>query len=129
MAEIRLRLRDADGDLPPVCMCCGDAATVTKARKMSWFPSWVYVLVLVNLIICAVVAMILTKRARVQAPLCDKHQGHWFYRSLVIWLSFFFFGFVGLAALILPGVLAGPLRFRADDVMPFACIASGAALV
>src|SRR5207247_1179889 len=100
MAEIRLDLGEADGYLPDICMCCGGAATVTKTRKMSWCPPWVGVLILAGLIPYAIVAMILTKRATVQVPLCDQHKGHWFNRALLAFGSFFLFTAIGGAAFV-----------------------------
>src|SRR5438132_831128 len=118
MAEIRLDLEDADGYLPGVCMCCGEEATVTKTRKMSWCPPWVGVLILAGLIPYAIVAIILTKRATVQVPLCEQHKGHWLYRQLIVGGSFFVFLMIGVVAFIVAMILDP----RGDDVGPFMCL-------
>ena len=121
MSEIRLRVREADGYLPPVCMCCGEPASATRDKKMQWYPLWVLVLIFGGLIPFAVVATILTKSARVQAPLCEKHQWHWINRQLLTWGSFFVLGSVGLATLII--ALNLPNREQ-ELLMPFVCASS-----
>lgn len=126
MPEIRLRVREADGFLPPCCMCCGAPASATKAKKMQWCPPWVGILILAGLLPYVIVAMILTKRATVQAPLCDHHQGHWLNRLLLIWGSFFLFGLIGLAGVIFVANLPPP---DMDNVLPFVCIGSAVILV
>ena len=77
MAHIRLHVRQADGNLPMVCMRCGDPATVVKSKTLSWFPRWTFVLMLAHVLVFVIVAAILTRRARLQAPFCEQHQGHW----------------------------------------------------
>jgi hypothetical protein len=119
MPEIRMRLREADGHLPAVCMCCGAPASTTKVKKMRWCPPWVGVLILAGLLPYVIVAVILTKRATVQAPLCEPHQGHWLNRLLLIWGSFFLFGLVGLAGIIFAVNLPLPDR---ENAFPFVCI-------
>ena len=121
MAQIRLRLREADGGLPMVCMCCGEPATVLKTKKMQWCPPWVGVLILASPLPYVIVAAILTKRARVQGPFCDQHKGHWLHRTLAIWLSLLLLGGIGLVALI--GAAASP-RHVQDSIFPFVCIGS-----
>lgn len=88
MSQLRLNIHEADGDLPMVCMCCGAPATVVRTRRMSWYPRWVWLLILVNLLVLLIVAMILTKRATLQAPLCDEHKNHWSKRMLIGFGSF-----------------------------------------
>ena len=119
MAQIRLRLREADGGLPNVCLCCGQEATVTKDKTLSWFPRWVIVLLFVNILLYAIVASIMTKKARLQAPLCDEHKGHWFKRGLLMWGTFFLFGLLGVGGFVIAGNLPRPN----DDYMGIACAA------
>ena len=91
MAQVRVRPEEADGDLPMVCMCCGAPATVTKTRDMSYVPQWVAVFSVIP-ILYVLMATIMTRKARVQAPLCDEHQGHWLKRTLWMWGLFLLFG-------------------------------------
>ncbi len=119
MAEVRVNLDDADGRLPDVCMCCGEEATTTTTKNMSWCPPWVGVLVLVAVPVYLVVMLIMTKRAKVQVPLCEDHKGHWFNRHLIVWGSFALVALLGLAIFIM--MMALP-REHTDRIGPFACI-------
>ena len=105
MAEIRLDREDADGGLPDICMSCGEEATVTKTKKMSWCPPWVGFLILVAWPVWLVVMLVLTKRATLQAPMCDQHKSHWFNRILLVAGSFFLFAFIGVAGFVLVSAL------------------------
>jgi hypothetical protein len=88
MAKIQITKRwMAANDLPPICMRCGNSATVYKQKQFSWHPSWVIVLILVNIVVYIIVALALTKRLRLDAPLCQRHRNHWLGRGLVTWLS------------------------------------------
>jgi hypothetical protein len=87
MAHIRLHLQQADGGLPMVCMRCGEPATVLKSKNMSWYPRWIVVLILLGapgLIIMLILALVMRKRARLQAPFCEQHQGHWIIRTVTL---------------------------------------------
>jgi hypothetical protein len=88
MAEIRLDLEEANGALPDMCACCGEPSAVIKTRNMSWFPPWVSFLILAGWLPYLILVLVLTKRATVQVPLCEQHQGHWFNRYLLTWVSF-----------------------------------------
>jgi hypothetical protein len=85
---------------------------------MRWHPSWVIVLILVHVLIYAIVASILTRRATVNVPLCDAHKGHFFKRSLLTWGSFFIFLAIGAGAIIIGLNLD---RQLSDKLMPFIC--------
>jgi hypothetical protein len=112
MAEIRLGRREANGELPAVCACCGTLCRHFEIRNMSWCPAWVQVLILFGVVPCFILALVLTRRATVQIPLCDKHMGHWSNRTLLSG---------GLFLLI--GVLSIPLLINVpNEVMPFACV-------
>jgi hypothetical protein len=125
MAHIRLHVQQADGRLPMVCMRCGEPATVVKTKMMSYYPRWLILLVLgglPGLIVLAVLALALRKRARLQTPLCDQHQGHWTIRLAIGWAAAV--GFV-VAAIATVGAFimlenAGPRN--ADVFAPFVCI-------
>lgn len=101
MPEIRLHLREADGDLPDVCMLCAEPATAVRTKNMQWCPPWVGVLLLAGLLPYVIVALILTKRARVQGPFCDEHKGHWLNRTLMIWGSLVLVGLIELGVLVI----------------------------
>lgn len=85
MAVVRLGRHEAEkGALPPVCMRCGAPATLTKAKRFRWYPSWVNILILVGLLPYIIVAAIMTKRMRVAAPLCDAHRHHGLWNDVLV---------------------------------------------
>jgi MFS family permease len=65
-----------DAALPARCVKCGEpVAALSLKRKLTWHSPWWYVLVLVNLLIYALVAVIISKRATIHVGLCDRHRG------------------------------------------------------
>lgn len=83
------------GLLPDVCAFCGAPAAGRRERTFSWHPSWVWVLILINLI---VVALVLTKRMTVRVPVCEAHDGFWRRRATILLTSFLLIAlFVGAA--------------------------------
>jgi len=106
MAQMTVDKREANGYFPAVCMVCGEEATVTKTKAMSWCPAWVHLLILVAALPYIIVAMIMTKRAAVQGPFCDKHEWHWLKPQLLLWGSFFLFGAFIISSLSLASSLA-----------------------
>jgi hypothetical protein len=129
MAHIRLHVDQANGHLPMVCMRCGAAATVVKTRKMSWYPRWILALILFGapgLVIMLVLALTLRKSARLQAPLCEDHQGHWTTRLIINWIAGIlaiglsvggFVGFIMLDSM-------RPQMAGADVLEPLLCVGS-----
>jgi hypothetical protein len=100
MARVRVRLDDAgEGNLPHVCMYCGEETDETVLKTLKWQPQWLGVVLLVGLFLCFVPALVVyiivglafTNKAVVKAPLCEDHQGHWTNRILLIIGSFFVF--------------------------------------
>src|SRR4051794_36566346 len=99
MPSVRLDRYEAEnGEMPQVCMRCGEPATTVTARTFSWYPSWVMILFFCGLLPYILVAWLTTKRMLVRLPLCDQHENHWRWRSQVTW--------GGLALLVLLGVAA-----------------------
>ena len=103
MATVRLESYDGEVcDLPEICMKCGAPSSVHKNKTFSWYPPWVGVLLLAGLIPYLIVAAIVTKRCRVEVPLCDQHKSHWLMRQLLVLLSL-----LGLLALGVVFMIAG----------------------
>jgi hypothetical protein len=124
MAHIRLHVQQADGGLPMVCMRCGEPATVVKTKKMSYYPRWLLVLVLaggLGVMILVPLALILRKRATLQAPLCDRHQSHWTLRTAISWAAAVTVILAGIASFVVFILVdnAGPRN--ADIFMPLLC--------
>jgi hypothetical protein len=89
MASIQLTRREAeDGDLPNVCMSCGEPATVRKRRLFVSHPVWVYLLLPFGYLPYVIVAAVLTERVRCYTHFCPRHKNHWLMRALIIWGAF-----------------------------------------
>jgi hypothetical protein len=92
MPSVRIDFEDLDADaLPDLCMCCGAPAVTRKPRTFAWQPPWIAVLILVGCLPYVIVALLLTKRRRMDVPLCERHQGHWAWR---LWTGLIGFGVV-----------------------------------
>jgi hypothetical protein len=127
MAQIRLRLRVVRrGDFPAVCASCGQEATTTQTKSMTWFPLWVYALLPAGVLPFAIVANILTKRADVTVPFCEEHKGHWFNRNLLLWGTFFLLAAVGAGAFFFAVNLPRPQN---EDALGYVCVAGLGLLV
>jgi hypothetical protein len=86
--------------LPDVCMRCGGRAVVYQAKQFTWHPPWVIVTILFGVLPFAILALILTRRMRVYAPLCERHSSHWLKRNLSVYgglLGLIAFGVGGIA--------------------------------
>lgn len=88
--------------LPSYCVKCGQAVTSQALDKtFYWHSPWLYLLILVNLLVYAIVATIIRKKARVLVPLCDEHRQH--RRNLLIATWVLALGFIP------GGILVGSL--------------------
>ena len=71
----KLLVTISDSELPPRCVKCNEPADEpTKVRKVYWHHPALYLLILINLIIYAIVATIVRRRARVAVGLCAAHK-------------------------------------------------------
>jgi len=85
MPQVRLHLYEASGyELPRVCLRCGRPAREFQTLEIAWFPMWVNWLMLLGIVPYLIVAPILTKKATLNAPFCERHQYHWHVRTLAI---------------------------------------------
>jgi hypothetical protein len=84
--------------MPDLCMRCGHEPVVDKSKTFSRHPSWVWILLLAGLLPFAIVAVILTKRMRLEVPLCQRHRFHWGLRQASVLLSLL--GVFGLAVVL-----------------------------
>src|SRR4051794_39091667 len=101
MAEVRLGRHTADEeDLPDVCLKGGAPTTRRRMKTFSWHPPWIFVLLLVHVLVYLIVALIVTKRRRVSAPLCAKHKNHWIGRSVLLGVSFLALAALGIASVV-----------------------------
>lgn len=65
-------------DLPRVCVVTGQTENVEfKPVKFAWYPRWVAALVIVNVLIAAIVATILTRRVKGHLPFTEEAYKSW----------------------------------------------------
>jgi hypothetical protein len=80
MATIRFHREEGrEGNLPLVCMVCGENAEEHEPlrKRFTWMPGWVYLFLLVHLLVFLIVALIVRKACVVYTPLCEEHRGYW----------------------------------------------------
>jgi hypothetical protein len=64
-----------DTPIPHRCVKCNEPADEpTKARKVYWHTPWLYLLLLFNVLIFAIIAMVVRKKAIVSLGLCADHK-------------------------------------------------------
>jgi hypothetical protein len=94
-------------DLPPVCLITGERTGVSFRKvKFAWYPRWVAALIFVpfgGLLLAAIVAMILTKKAAGELPFSDAGWSKWRLAKImvgldVLWILVTMFAGIGFAA-------------------------------
>ena len=122
MAVVWIDREEAEhGDLPPLCLRCGNDATTFRRRQFSWYPGWVNIFIIVALLVWLILALILTKKMRVTVPMCDRHVGHWFRFNL-----FLYGGLIGMLALLIAGAaLSASQDPNFKEIAPAVMIAAG----
>ncbi len=81
MPNIKLDREEAEaGDLPDLCMQCGETAPERVTRNFSWTPPTA---AFMGGLIGIMIAAAFTKRMKAQVPLCEQHKNHWSWRNLV----------------------------------------------
>ena len=87
MATITIFLDEARAeDLPPLCLVCGEAADLHLDRTFTRRPLWIGVFGYFGVIGAMLLRDLLdstARRARVQVPLCRRHNSHWAWRTLL----------------------------------------------
>ena len=64
-----------DAPIPHRCVKCNDPVEEpTKTRKIYWHTPWLYLLLLINVLIFAIVAVVVRKKATISAGLCTIHK-------------------------------------------------------
>jgi hypothetical protein len=86
MPKIELTRDEArQGDLPLVCMVCGEAGREYRTKVLSYSPWWIYLSIPLGPLPFLLLAVFLDRRFSIRAPLCGLHRYHWFWRSAVIY--------------------------------------------
>lgn len=73
-----------DAVLPDRCVKCNAVTTSRLKRKLSWHHPAIYLIILVAVLIYAIVAMVLRKKATIEVGLCEEHKAQ---RRTFIWIS------------------------------------------
>src|SRR6516162_11189643 len=127
MAHMRMHVDQANGGLPMVCMRCGDPALVVKSKKLSYYPRGLLFLVLLGapgLVLLLILALALRKTALLQAPLCERHQGHWTIRAVISWAGTILVVLLCTAGLAFFIALIDWRQRHAEDLGGLVCLAS-----
>jgi hypothetical protein len=74
MAEVELTRYEAEqGELPAVCVKCGEPMLLQKRKTFTWSPPWLIMLLFFGLPLFFLVASFVTHRMKVKLPYCEKH--------------------------------------------------------
>lgn len=87
-------------DLPPRCIKCNAPVEGhIKQRKLYWHTPYLYLLILFNLLVYALVALFARKKVTLSVGLCDMHRKQR-NKNIFIWLGSFFVSLVFLVVFI-----------------------------
>lgn len=76
-----------DASLPGRCVRCNEPSEEpTKSRRLYWHSPWLYALIALNILIYAIVAVIVRKKAIVAPGLCSQHKKHRRYSIALAWI-------------------------------------------
>jgi hypothetical protein len=101
--------READGViaiqkdvvLPAVCVKCGAREGLrTRKQQFIYTPSWVYLLLLLNIIILAIVASIVQKKGKLTFSVCQPCHSKWRNASIAWFFSALLIVFGGVATIV-----------------------------
>lgn len=98
---------------PPYCVKCGQPAQKWVNKNFSWHNPLLYIL-LISPVIYIIVALIVSKRMRLQVPLCSSH-----YTTRRTWLTL---GWIMLAGFIPVPIMISALGNGSDDVVGVAVL-------
>ncbi|MEO8434162.1 MAG: zinc finger Ran-binding domain-containing protein [Pyrinomonadaceae bacterium] len=78
-----------DAMLPDRCVKCNSFVDGSRLRKkLSWHHPAIYLLILAGLLVYAIVAMVLSKRATVELGICEDHRRKRRYGMMIGWMLF-----------------------------------------
>ncbi|HEY0009237.1 MAG TPA: hypothetical protein VGB55_10975 [Tepidisphaeraceae bacterium] len=84
-AEGKILVTRVQCELPYRCVRCNAPATWSAWRKYYYYPQWVLLLLLVNILVMAIVALCVRKKADVRLCLCETHLGQRTNRIRAAW--------------------------------------------
>jgi hypothetical protein len=84
--EGKLLVLRKDGRFPDRCIKCNAPSVAPKRRcRLTWHSPWLYVLLFLAILLYAIVAAIVQKRAVVYVGLCERHQKRVLWGRLIGW--------------------------------------------
>jgi hypothetical protein len=83
LQSIRFTKDDLREPLPPICIVTGEDTEETIRQKFSYTPGWVYFLLLLNWLVCLIVALVTTKKMTVTVPIVDDQRNYFRTRALI----------------------------------------------
>ncbi|MBI3878662.1 MAG: DUF4339 domain-containing protein [Verrucomicrobia bacterium] len=76
---------DLESPLPPRCVKCNEPVTAADfRRKLYWHTPWLFLLVLISVLVYAIAALIVRKRATIHIGLCERHRRK---RRTFVWVA------------------------------------------
>jgi hypothetical protein len=89
MAAVKLTLEEVNGNLPMVCLYCGERARRVRHTTFHWHPQWLWFTFPFAFLALpyAIFVGAYTVRVDVQAPLCEEHRYYWELRGMCIWFG------------------------------------------
>lgn len=111
--------------LPPRCIKCNEPAELPmKKRSFYWHHPAYYLLLLVNILVFAIVALAVRKQAKIAPGLCTKHRQRRFRNLALSWLAFISgiilmicAGAYDIGFLFLPGLILVPVGLIASIIL------------
>jgi hypothetical protein len=84
--EGKLLVLRKDARFPDRCIKCNAPSVAPKRRcSLSWHSPWLYLLLFLAVLLYAIVAMIVRKRAVVHVGLCERHQKRVLWGRIIGW--------------------------------------------
>ena len=74
--------------LPNHCIKCNEPVTSKLKRNIYWHSPFLYLLILISILVYAIVALIVRRRARIEVGICDKHLSQRRWVITISWLIF-----------------------------------------
>jgi hypothetical protein len=112
------------GDLPDVCLKCGQQTTNRVKKTFAWMSPWIYVALLfgaIGMLVFLILAATLRKTIKAKVPMCDEHKRHWLIRVLLVLGSLV--AVIGMIVLVVAALSSAPPGSAGRDLMPLLIIA------
>lgn len=79
-------IMEKTASLPHRCVSCNAPADIRLTKTLAWHSSFVYLLILINLLIYLLVSLFVRKTAKIEIPLCKAHDDHRNRGIAIAWL-------------------------------------------